>query len=169
MTVTCQVEKFADVVHEIAQLVDPHWQEVGSYRENFDRSIDYGAYHKLEREGRLLTITARDDGELVGYIVGVLGIDLHRVTKDDPPRRVGVFSHLVYYMIPEKRGYARSLIRAAEEAAEVRGVQIVNTRIKPGANRADAFFAKIGYTTVEVTMTRLIGDAANARSRAKVA
>lgn len=168
MTVSCQVEPFPDVVVEIAQLVEPHWEEVGSLKDVFQRSIDYAAYHKMHQAERLMTVTARDDGRMVGYVVGVLGNDLHRVTHEDPPHRVITMSMLVYYILPTHRGHARALIRTTEAFAWARGVQIMNTRVKPGLNAADAFFAKMGYEPIEVCMTRLIGAAAHARDRSRV-
>lgn len=165
MTVTFQPEPFVAALPDILPLIDPHWEEVGSFRDEFDRFIDFAAYEKIENEGRLLTVTARDDAALIGYFIGVLGFDLHRVTKSDPPRRVKVCSALVYYIAPERRGHARSLIREVERQAAALGVQIVNIRVKPDLNAADAFLDLLGYRTVEVTKTRLIGDAAHARER----
>ncbi len=76
-----------------------------------------------------------------------------------------MFSALVYYVRPENRGHARSLFRAMEREAERVAVQIVNIRVKPGLNSADAFLTLLGYSPVETTYTRLIGDAAHARER----
>lgn len=165
MTITFQVESFAAALPAIIPLIDPHWDEVGSYKDEFRRDIDYDAYVRLEREGRLLTVTGREDGALVGYFIGALGLDMHRVSLADPPVRAKVFSALVYYIRPESRGHARTLIRAMEREAERVAVQIVNIRVKPGLNAADAFLDLLGYRTVEVTKTRLIGDAAHARER----
>lgn len=170
MPVTCQPESFLKAMPDIIGLIDPHWDEVGSFKAEFDRQIDFNAYVKLHAEGRLLTVTAReDDGRLVGYYVGAVGLDLHRVTKSDPPRRVGVLSALVYYILPEKRGHARALIGAVERAASASGIQIVNVRVKPGANDAGAFFDLLNYRVIEVTRTKLIGTAAHARDEPKVA
>lgn len=165
MTITYQVESFREALPDILPLIDPHWDEVGSFKDEFRRSIDYATYEKHERDGRLLTVTGREDGRLIGYFIGVLGLDLHRVSLTDPPVRAKVFSALVYYVRPESRGHARSLVKALEHEAERVAVQIVNIRVKPGLNRADAFLTALGYHPIETTYTRLIGDAANARER----
>lgn len=170
MTVTCRVEPFPAAIRDIIPLINPHWAEVGSFKDEFDRHIDYEAYWKLDRERRLLTVTARQDDAMIGYFVGVTGTDLHRVTKSDPPARVGVLSALVYYMLPAKRGYARMLMNAVEREAAALGIQVVNIRVKPGLNAADAFFDALGYGIAEITRTKLIGTAAHARdNRPKVA
>ena len=62
MTITYQVEKFADAVADVSQHIDAHWEEVGSFKERFQRQIDYAAYHRLEEAGRLLTVTMREPG-----------------------------------------------------------------------------------------------------------
>ena len=169
MTITLQAEPFSAALPDIGPLIDAHWEEVGSFKDRFRRQIDIPAYVELERQSRLLTVTARSDGVLFGYFVGVTGRDLHRVTLTDPPRRVPVCSWLVYYIMPEKRGYAPLLARAAERAAatSLGTPLIINTRVKPGMNGADAFFAKLGYKDSEKTMTRIIGDAADAGSRSQ--
>lgn len=170
MTLAYAVETFADALNDIVLLIDPHWDEVGSFKEEFDRQIDFPAYRALEASGRLLTVTARvSNNELVGYFIGVLGNDLHRVTKTTPPRHVGTISALVYYMAPPNRGYGRSFIRAVEGFAAAKGVLISSIRAKPEMNAAGAFLSKIGYEVQEVVYTRLIGDAADAgRSRSGV-
>lgn len=165
MTVTCQVEDFVAALPEIMPLIDPHWAEVGSFRDEFTREIDYSAYAKMAAEGRLLTVTARDEGVMIGYFIGVTGLDLHRVTKSEPPQRVRVLSALVYFMLPERRGHARALIGEIERQSSDRGILIVNIRVKPGLNAADAFFDRLGYGVMEITRTKLIGHDANARSK----
>jgi hypothetical protein len=165
MTVTFQVESFTSALPDIMPLIDPHWEEVGSYKDEFRRDINYAAYAELEKAGKLLTVTAREDGRFIGYFIGVLGFDLHRVSLSDPPVRAKVYTALVYYVRPESRGHARSLTRAMEREAEKVAVQIVNIRVKPELNAADAFFTMMGYNVTEVTRTRLIGDAAHARER----
>lgn len=158
-----QPERFAAARPDIEALVDEHWAEVGSYKDEFDRVINYTQYHELERQGRLLTVTARREGALIGYMIGALGQDLHRVDKETA-KRVLVCSILVYYMVPAYRGYARSLLGATERAAAQGGAQVITQRTKPGKNRADEFFAKSGYDVTEIVHSKLIGSAARARS-----
>lgn len=165
MTLAYAVERFDDALPDIERLIEPHWQEVGSFKNEFARQINFHAYRGLEGEKRLLTMTgrAREDGALAAYYIGVLSNDLHRVTRTTPPRHVGVCTAVVYYVCPEYRGYGRSFIRAVEREAAARGCSISSIRVKPGMNRADEFLAAIGYSETERVMTRLIGDAADAR------
>lgn len=166
--ISCTEETFAAALPDIKDLVDEHWAEVGSFADKFRRDIDYLAYQKLEDDGRLLMVTMREVGVLLGYFIGATGLDLHRVSLTDPPHRVVMLSALVYYIAPHRRGYGRVLLRAYEHYARARGVQISNIRAKPGMNAADAFLSKMGYEVSEVNMTRLIGEAAHAGKRSAV-
>ncbi len=160
MTVICRVQRFAEALPEILPLIDPHWAEVGSFKDQFRQDINFLAYQQLDVDGRLLTVTARQNSQLIGYFIGGTGFDVHRVTLSEPSTRVKMLTALVYYVCPEKRGHAPTLIRAVEREAEALGVQVINVRVKPGLNAAEAFFDRMGYSTVEITKTRLIGEAA---------
>lgn len=154
-----QIEPFSEVVGWIALLVDQHWTEVGEdFGGRFARDINYAVYHQLEREGRLLVITARDNrGRVFGYVVGAVGTDLHRVTRDEPPQRVMAFSALVNYIVPEMRGHARALTKAVERLVVERTgrVTTISYRTKR-ANDAGQFFEAMGYAEMEVTRTKVV-------------
>lgn len=165
--ISCQAEPFSQALNNIVPLIDEHWREVGSFSDRFARNIHFEDYHKLDREGKLLTVTARDHGRLVGYFVGVFGLDLHRVTFAEH-KRIGVVSALVYYIHPDYRGYGLMLIRTTEREAVKRGAQIIHIRAKPEMNGAGEFLSAIGYSVTETTFSRLIGEAAHAGKRPTV-
>jgi GNAT superfamily N-acetyltransferase len=167
MTVSCQVEPFSQALNNIVPLIDEHWREVGSFSDRFARHIHFEDYHKADRDGKLLTVTARDNGKLVGYFVGVFSLDLHRVTFGEG-KRIAVLSALVYYLHPDYRGYGRSLIRTTEREAERVGVQIISIRVKPGMNGAGEFLTAMRYSITETTYSRVIGEASDAGKRSAV-
>jgi GNAT superfamily N-acetyltransferase len=164
VTLAYAVERFDDALPDIEKLIPAHWAEVGSFKDEFARQIDYWEYRRIEDAGKLMVVTARhaETKELAAYYVGILGNDSHRVTRTNPPMHVGIASARVYYVRPEYRGYARGFIRAIEREAAARGCSISSIRVKRGMNRADEFLAAIGYTETETTYSRLIGDAADA-------
>jgi hypothetical protein len=165
MTITCQVEGFADALADIAQHIDSHWAEVGSFKDQFRREIDYAAYHRLEEAGRLLTVTMRENGALIGYVVGALGQDFHRVTLDDPARRLAAFSALVNYIIPSRRGHARGMTLAVERYVLARTSQVttISYRTKR-VNGAAEFLRAIGYEEMETTHTKIVSPPDATRS-----
>jgi GNAT superfamily N-acetyltransferase len=161
--IRCRVTTFDEALPEIEGVLDAHWQEVGSYRDHFTRCIHYEEYRMLAAAGRLLTVVASNEaGGFAGYFIGVLGRDLHRNSLAKPEERVVTLGALVYYMRPEYRGHARTLIRFVERyAVERYGAQIINIRVKTEANAADAFLTLLGYRISEVNYTRLIGEASD--------
>ena len=165
MTLAYAVETFRAALPEGEKFIAPQWEEVGSFRDQFDRQVDFQTYFKLEAEGRLLSVTARTgDGTMVGYFVGSVARDLHRITRTNPPERVGVCAALIYWMDPAYRGYGRSFIRACERFAVDRGCSIMNIRVKDGRNGAREFLAALKYVAEETAMVRVIGPAADALS-----
>lgn len=154
--ITCQVEPFAEFVEELKGLVDEHWGEVGSFKE-FQRHIDYPRYQAIDDAGKLLNVTLRDEaGRLVGYIIGAIGTDIHRVTWDDPPKPVLTVTGLVHYVKPSHRFFARTLYLGFEKAALARDISIVFHRVKPKANKAGAFLAVLGYDPEEVGYAKVV-------------
>lgn len=157
------VESFRDALPDGEKFIESQWVEVGSFKDHFNRLVNFKYYFDLEDAKRLMTVTARaEDGTLVGYIVGAIDNDRHRVTRDNPPRHVGVATALIYYMDKAHRGHGRGLIRAWERFAAERGCSISNIRVKDGRNGAREFLAAIGYTAEETAMVRIIGAAADA-------
>lgn len=154
MTITCQPEPFPHIVDDIKALIDPHWDEVGSFKEEFDRDIDWPSYMKHYHDRRLMCVTARKDGRMFGYFVGVYGHDVHRTHKGTHTR-VKALSALVYYVTPEMRGHAPWLMRRVEREAKAAGCAMVNVRAKP-LNNAGRFLEAIGYEPVETTYTKLV-------------
>jgi hypothetical protein len=170
MTVTCQVERLGySLLDEIKFMVDDHWQEVGSFRDDFERRIDWNGYMVLQARELLICVTAREaNRNLIGYIIGGFTPDMHRVYKTPPQDRVLICSVMVYYLVKDKRGYFRNLNGEFERAAEKRGAGMITHREKLNGdtgepeNAAGAFLAKIGYVKTEITHHKLVGRAAHA-------
>lgn len=163
MTLAYAVERFDDALPEGEKFIAPQWEEVGSFADHFDKQINFAEYRALDAAGRLLSVTARNtDRLLVGYFVGTVSNDRHRITRTNPPRHVGVCTALIYYMDPAYRGHARGFIRACEGFAAARGCSIMNIRVKDGRNGAREFLAALRYVAEETAMVRIIGAATNA-------
>lgn len=69
-------ENFA-VVEQNQHLIDEHWEEVASKDGGRQLNIDWDMFRLLEKIGNLVTIVAREDGEVVGYAVFVISKQLH--------------------------------------------------------------------------------------------
>lgn len=57
------------LVLEIKDLLKIHWEEIAMYKDKVVFDPDYDLYYKLNEDKKLLTITVRDEGRLVGYFL----------------------------------------------------------------------------------------------------
>lgn len=71
-------ESFIKNWNEMLPLWNIHYKELSEhYKKNIPLSPDYTRYLELEIQGKLLYITLREHGDLVGYFSGFLGTALH--------------------------------------------------------------------------------------------
>jgi len=75
--ITYQIERFSEGLLEGRALADKHWQEFGNRQDIREFDLDYTKYLALDAAGRLLTCTARRDGDIVGYLVFLVMQDTH--------------------------------------------------------------------------------------------
>lgn len=71
------VELFHDCVDEIATLVNTHFEEAGLDREAVPLDVDWERYIALSNAGEVLTVTARINGQMVGYFIALITPNLH--------------------------------------------------------------------------------------------
>jgi hypothetical protein len=80
VSITFQFEPFSSIIQEALPLTRLHFDEVALWKDKAPLAPDLDYYFRVEREGRLEFLTARDDGVLVGYIGQVIGMGLHYQT-----------------------------------------------------------------------------------------
>jgi GNAT superfamily N-acetyltransferase len=73
-------ESFTAIYPELLPLFHQHWRELGPYKDRMPLSPDLQLYNFLESQGQLLTLTARKDGFLVGYLIACIKQGLHYST-----------------------------------------------------------------------------------------
>ena len=76
MTIIVQ-ESFSEIYPELLPLFRSHWLELGPFRDRMPLSPNLQIYSYLESVGELLTLTARQDRKLVGYLIAKTGPGLH--------------------------------------------------------------------------------------------
>ena len=72
-----RVESFVDVWPEIEKLMPLHYQEVSADVGRFGPKLDRQTYTVRQLSGSLLILTARREGELIGYAVWTIAPHLH--------------------------------------------------------------------------------------------
>ncbi len=146
------IEPIDKLTPEAKHLFQKHWKECGfgSFSEDLAFTIDEGMKQatKMEAEGHHVSITARIDGELVGYLLGTLSTLIHHNEL--------MFQAHSLFIIPELRrtGAGKDLITATESLLyHERGVRLFcqasNTNQPIGE-----FLESMGYAATDVIYTK---------------
>lgn len=77
MKVEIRPEPFTRWCVEGAPLMRAHWEEVANWKDDVPLDVDLPRLAQLEAQGSARAWTARADGELMGYVVCLVGPHLH--------------------------------------------------------------------------------------------
>lgn len=78
--ITFHVESFTERLPELQKLLPLHYQELALNKDKVPLSPRYDVYTQSESNGALLFVTAREQGELIGYFIGFINPGLHYST-----------------------------------------------------------------------------------------
>jgi hypothetical protein len=97
------------------ELFPAHWEELALDRQKFPMDVHYDRYVHFETADALLVVTARADGKLVGYYVGMILPHLHYQSS-------GNMLHTdLYYLQKEFRtGNGAKMLMCVQDAARRR-------------------------------------------------
>jgi GNAT superfamily N-acetyltransferase len=126
MTVTFQKEPFWQALHDAEALLPRHFEEIAEDKAiNGAPDPDIAHYAALSERGALHTLTARDDGRLVGYYVAIVTNNKHYRT---------VINGLgdLHYLLPEYRKgrVGIQLLIEAERMMREAGAMVGITKVK---------------------------------------
>lgn len=151
--ITYQSEPFSTFYADAKKLIAAHWDEVATFSDVRKLMVDEDGFLKADALGLLICTTARDAGDLIGYVVGYITAPQH--TKDT--KRAGVN----YYFIDTQHrgsGVFSALCVAFEDEARSRGAVDCSNRqkLKNGvpANAPDRFFEAMGYDKESVVWVK---------------
>jgi hypothetical protein len=151
-----QVESFLAISEELLPLIRNHWLEVAHHTDKIPLDPQWKMYFDAERDGRLVTITARNNGKLVGYSIFFLRAHIHYAG-------CLIASNDVIYLTPELRKGTRlgtQLIDESEKLiaaiATLRGMTCrITWHIKPDHDWS-AILKRKGYIVEEVILGKLV-------------
>jgi GNAT superfamily N-acetyltransferase len=152
---TFQQEAWPAFAAEARPLWDLHWQEIALDQDVIPLVPDHAAYTALDQADVLHVVTARAEGQLVGYVVGILKPHLHYATT--------LHYHMdVLWLHPQWRqglaGYR--LLQAVERTVQQRVGGMV--KILLGTKQhydLSTLYARLGYTEIERTWAKVLkGD-----------
>lgn len=147
-------ESFTEIYPELLPLFHSHWLELGPFRDRMPLAPNLQIYTYLESVGELLTLTARRERKLVGYLIAKTGAGLHysqtmQAITDIP------------YVHPSVRGRGIGvrLFLAAQEEFKRRGVGpwFASSKVNsPLHSSMDKLLRWIGMTPQDVQYSKWI-------------
>lgn len=101
---TAQIETLNEGLEELkAALLDAHYNELSEHKNHgYPLNPNYSLYLQMENEGKVLYITLRKEGKLVGYFVGFITNCLHY--------QISTLSLDIMYVANDERGKRGGLI-----------------------------------------------------------
>jgi len=149
--ITFQHENLSKVKEELKPLLHEHWALVALNQDKIKLNPDWKEYARLDAAGVLRIFTARDGGDLVGYLVMFINKSLHY--KDH-----FFASHDVIYVKPDKRAGATGykLLKYVEDYCKDCGVSLMTLNTKVHIP-FDNLLTSNGYDLIERCYTKYIG------------
>lgn len=151
------VEAFDKAYGDSVALQRLHWDEICARKDAMRIDPDLERYRAAELSGRLVVVTARDAGTLVGYVVYFVDRHLHY-------RGLIMACQDLTYLHPayRKGKTAMRMIDAAERAAldvarkRDAGARMLFTGRCKAAHDHSAIYLRRGYAVQDITLTKLV-------------
>lgn len=147
------VERYADCLEQLKPLHAAHWLETEKYRHSLPLNPDYAGFLNMEAAGRLMLVTIRKDGELVGHTTMKLYPSMHSQTLTANEDSL--------FLRADHRGslgVALAFIRYAADALERVGVAEIRVSSKI-INGADKLLARAGFKPFAIQLVKMTGRA----------
>lgn len=150
--ITFAVESFTEQLPELKVILPLHYEELALDKEQVPLSPQYEVYTDRESRGEVLFVTARKEGQLIGYFIGFISPGLHYSTC-----LTCIMD--IFYIHPEYRGSNTGfeLFEFVEKELKRRGVDRWFVGHKEHFD-IGFLFKKLGFEKVEITYSKYIGD-----------
>jgi hypothetical protein len=152
VAVKYQQEFLSSVRGEIEPLLNSHWEEIALNKEKIKLNPDWDAYQSLEEQGKLKIFTARDDEQLVGYFVVIVGTNIHY--KD----HLFAANDIIYLSPKHRKGFTGiKLIKFAEKCLKNDGVSVltINTKVHQPFDKLMDF---LKFRKIERVYSKYLGE-----------
>ena len=135
---------------EVKPLLYEQWREIANYQDEIPLDVDYDFYRKMEAQKKLVWLTARLDGELIGYSVFILIRHPHYQST------VFAMNDVIFVrMTHRKSRTGLALIRESERRLKALGARKISWHVKL-SNDLQRILAAKGYATDEISMGKLL-------------
>jgi hypothetical protein len=147
--ITFNVESFIEVYPELEPLLHKHYGEISLHKDH-DVPLDpqLSTYHARERDGSLMTVIGRENGEIVAYFLCFIAPGLHY-------RSCLTCSPDIFFVREDKRtGMAGvRMFKFVEKELKRRGVKLWFVGSK-NAHDSTALFRFLKFEPVETTHSK---------------
>ena len=114
-----------EVIEEMKPLLEAHYEEIARNQDKIKLNPDYDLYAKLDELGMLHGVSARADGELIGYFLSIVGPNMHY--KDHLMAK----NDIMFIRKDYRNGLTPvRLLKYAEETLKARGVSVMYLNVK---------------------------------------
>lgn len=142
--ITYQSELLFQCVLEAQPLIAAHHAEVEMDRPGFIFAVDWGQYRRAEEAGVLHIITARQEGEMVGYVTAMIAPHRHSAGA------IHAQGDLIYLKPRARKGRtAFDLHNAAETHFKNKGATYLSWSAKMGST-LEKLLPRLGYQPEEI-------------------
>ena len=151
--ITVGVESF-NVVEQNQHLIKDHWEEVaGSDNSGRELDVDWELFRTFEKHNRLVTIVARDNGEMAGYAVFIIQNHFHA------KKTICAHNDAIFLRKESRKGRAGFLlIKESKNILEKLYPKVlILWHVKPHVDFGN-FLLKIGYKKHETIYSLNVGD-----------
>ena len=151
-SVTICEEPFADVWRDSKAIREEHIEEIGA-REGVPLDVNNDLFERLDSVGALLSMTARSNGRMFGYLLTIIGPSL-----ENPLHVVG--TQTAFFVSKHMRGLGPKLQRASMEALKARGVGelILRAGTRGPSTKLGVLYRRIGATEYGQMYSLMLGD-----------
>lgn len=135
---------------EVKPLLPLHWEEIALDKTTVPLDPDWDEYDSLAAKGRLHLLTVRNDGELVGYYVGIVRPHLHYKST------LMAFNDVMYIKPAYRQGMVGvKIFKEIERTLKERGVEKMFMNTKEHHNFG-VILERLGYRKTETIYTKVI-------------
>ena len=147
-----EVDSFEKSIPELGAIHEEHYQEIAEHKDQIPLDFDYEQYVNLEKEGKLLFISVRDEGKLIGYFQAIISPHLHYKSS------LTAWTD-IYFLKKDYRkgGLGRKLFKKAIEEVNGRGVQrfYIGCKVK---HDIGPILTRLGFEVIERQYAMVFGE-----------
>jgi GNAT superfamily N-acetyltransferase len=146
------VEKYHQVSEDIKDLIKLHYEEIAVNKDVIPLDPDWDRYKQLDDKGLILTVTARDDGKLIGYAIFFVTTHLHY-------KSTYYANNDLLYLHPDYRKglIGVRLITLSEKYLKEKGVTKIMWHIKFNKDFS-RLLHHLGYVDEDIIVGKIIKD-----------